>query len=44
MKLRDGLREVAVDSRTMLLIGNAIVAVLLIASVMLGPGGIFVPR
>jgi hypothetical protein len=34
----------AVDKRTMLLIGSAIVAVFVIASMMLGPGGIFVPR
>jgi hypothetical protein len=33
-----------VDSHTMLLIGSAIVAVLIIASVMFGAGGIFVPR
>lgn len=35
---------VAVDRHTMLLIGSAIVAVLIIASVMLGAGGIFLPR
>jgi hypothetical protein len=38
------MREVAMDRHTMLLIGSAIVAVLVIASIMLGSGGIFVPR
>jgi len=32
------------DRHTMLLIGSAIVAVLIIGSIMLGAGGIFVPR
>ena len=36
--------EVGVDRQTMLLIGSAIVAVLIIASIMLGAGGIFVLR
>jgi len=38
------LREVAVDRHTMLLIGSAIVAVLVIASVLVGPGGLLMSR
>ena len=38
------LAEVAVDGHTMLLIGSAIVALLFIVDVMLGSGGISVPR
>ena len=37
-------REVAVDRNRMLLIGSVIVAILFLAYIMLGPGGISVPR
>jgi hypothetical protein len=43
-RLRDVLREVAVDRQTMLLIGSAIVAMLVIASVLVGPGGLLMSR
>jgi len=38
------LTEVAMDRHTMLLIGSAIVAVLVIASMLVGPGGLLIPR
>jgi hypothetical protein len=37
-KLRVGLREVAMDRNRILLIGSAIVLILLIASMLVGPG------
>ena len=43
-KLRFGLREVAVDRNRMLLIGSAIALVVVIAYMMLGPGGPSAPR
>jgi hypothetical protein len=43
-KLQIGLREVVMDRQTMLLIRSAIVAVLIIASVMLGAGGLLMSR
>jgi hypothetical protein len=44
MRLRFELWEVAVDRPTMLLIGSAIVAMVIIASVTLGAVVIFLPR
>jgi hypothetical protein len=38
-----GVREIAVDRHTMLLIGSAIVAVVFIAYMMFGPGGTWLP-
>jgi len=43
-KLRVGLREVAMDRNRILLIGSAIVLILLIASMLVGPGGLSISR
>jgi hypothetical protein len=42
-QVRD-VAELAMDRRTMLLIGSAVVAVLVIASILVGPGGLLIPR